>query len=75
MTEEVTKVDLKVFGDPAIPRLAAAFTEWERRYREEPDRFMSDQERLAETEETLGEQRAAYLIELLTEQEVDSEPA
>lgn len=46
-------------------RLTAAFTEWERRWREEPDRFLSDQERLAETEGTLGEQRAAYLVELL----------
>jgi hypothetical protein len=46
-------------------RLTAAFTEWERRYREDPEGFLSDQQRLAETEETLGEQRAAYLMELL----------
>ena len=26
--------------------LAAAFTEWERRYREEPDRFMSEAAKL-----------------------------
>lgn len=46
-------------------RMTAAFTEWERRHREDPAGFISDQERLARTEETLGEQRAAYFIELL----------
>lgn len=48
--------------------IAAAFTEWERRWREDPDRFISDQERLATEEGTLGEQRADYLIELIEEQ-------
>jgi hypothetical protein len=59
-----TKVTVQV---PTKDQLVAALTEWERRYREEPDRFMSDQERIAETAETLGEQRAVYLIELLTQ--------
>lgn len=47
--------------------VAAAFTEWERRWRENPERCMDDQERLSKTEETLGEQRAAYLLELMGE--------
>lgn len=50
--------------------LAAAFTEWERMYREEPTKYMSDHERLAETAETLGEQRAAYLLELMDKLDV-----
>lgn len=50
-------------------RLAAAFTEWERRWREEPDRFMKDSERLSSTTpETYGEQAAPYLIEIIREQ-------
>jgi hypothetical protein len=48
-------------------QLVAAFAEWERRYREDPERFMSDQERLVETEDTLGERRAAYLLQLIEE--------
>ena len=50
-------------------QLAAAFTEWERRYREEPDRFMNDVRRLLkETPETYGQACAPYLIELLGQQ-------
>lgn len=48
-------------------KLAAAFTEWERRYREDPEGFQSDQERLAEGAESYGELAAAYLLELLSE--------
>lgn len=46
--------------------LAAAFTEWDRRYREEPDRFMSEASHLLkETPETYGAVCAPYLIALL----------
>jgi hypothetical protein len=48
--------------------LAAAFTEWERRYREEPDRFMSDCARfLRESPETYGDLCAPYLIQIIGE--------
>lgn len=48
--------------------LAAAFTEWERRYREEPDRFMSESQKLLEeTPETYGEACAPYLLKIITE--------
>jgi hypothetical protein len=48
--------------------MAAAFTEWERRYREEPERFMSESERLLrQTPETYGEACAPYFLRLLTE--------
>ncbi len=49
-------------------QLAAAFTEWERRYRDEPARFQSDTERIAQQAETIGELQATYLLEILAEQ-------
>ena len=46
--------------------LAAAFTEWDRRYREEPERFELEAERLLRgTPETYGEACAPHLIALL----------
>ncbi len=52
--------------------LAAAFTEWDRRYREEPERFMSESRRLLkETPETYGQACAPYLIQILAEQRGD----
>lgn len=49
--------------------LANAFTEWERRYREEPDRFMSETNKLLkQTPETYGEACAPYLMAILKEQ-------
>ncbi len=48
--------------------LAAAFTEWERRWREEPDRrFASESQRLADSPETYGEAAAPYLLAILAE--------
>lgn len=48
--------------------LAAAFTEWERRYREEPERFTRESERLLTyTPETYGEACAPYFLQLLRE--------
>lgn len=49
--------------------LAAAFTEWDRRYREEPERFMSEATHLLkQTPETYGEAAAPYLLMILAEQ-------
>ncbi len=46
--------------------LAAAFTEWDRCDREDPERFQSEAEHLLkETPETYGEKCALYLIGLL----------
>lgn len=46
--------------------LAAAFTEWDRRYREEPERFEAEAVRLLKgTPESYGEACAPYLIALL----------
>ena len=46
---------------------AAAFTEWERRYREEPERFMSETEKLQGSPETYGDACAPYLLQILAE--------
>ncbi len=51
-----------------LAELAAAFTEWERRYREEPDKFMSEASKLLnETPQSYGEACAPYFVEILAE--------
>ena len=46
--------------------LAAAFTEWDRRYREDPDRFMSEARRLLqETPASYGAACAPYFLKIL----------
>lgn len=46
--------------------LAAAFTEWDRRFREEPERFTSEATHLLrETPETYGDACAPYLAWIL----------
>jgi hypothetical protein len=50
-------------------QLADAFTEWDRRYREEPSRFFSEAEHLLkQTAASYGEACAPYLLAILTEQ-------
>lgn len=52
----------------ATPKqIADAFTEWERRYREDPAAFLSASERLAQNPQTYGEQSAPYFLEILAE--------
>jgi hypothetical protein len=49
-----------------VDQLAQAFTEWERRFRERPEDFLAEQERLSkETPETYGEAAAPYFAEIL----------
>lgn len=49
---------------------AAAFTEWDRRFREEPERFMSEaQSLLRHTPESYGEACSPYFVKILREQE------
>ena len=58
-----------------LDQLAAAFTEWDRRYREEPERFMSEaQHLLKETPETYGEAAAPYLMAILQVQVKHTHP-
>lgn len=59
---------MRTFFGTSVPQLAAAFTEWERRWREEPEKFQSEMERLAATSETYGEAAAAYLMKVWSEQ-------
>ncbi len=54
--------------------LADAFTEWDKRYREEPERFTSEAVHLLkETPHTYGQACAPYLIKILNEQSGISE--
>ena len=47
---------------------AKVFTEWERRYREDPEGFMSEATKLLkETPKTYGDACAPYFIELIDE--------
>lgn len=49
-----------------IATLSAAFAEWDRRYREEPETFMTEVEHLlGNTPESYGEACATYLLILL----------
>jgi len=49
-------------------QLSAAFTEWDRRYRDDPEKFMSEaQHLLKQTPETYGDACALYLISILNE--------
>ena len=53
-------------------QLADAFTEWDRRYREEPERFMNEAARLLHTTpHNYGQACAPYLIKILNEQSTD----
>jgi hypothetical protein len=59
---------VREFMTATMPEIQAAFTEWERRYREEPDRFMSEaQKLLKETPQTYGEACAPYFESILSE--------
>lgn len=54
--------------------LAQAFTEWDRRYREEPERFQNEVERLLRgTPETYGEACAPYLLHILQGERTDGQ--
>ena len=60
----VTK-DQKLFAFSVVKH---AFTEWDRRYREEPERFQSEAEHLLkETPETYGDACAPYFMKLVEE--------
>jgi hypothetical protein len=62
----MTKTEVKV-QVPTERQLAAAFAEWDRRYREDPDAFSADWHDTVTAEE-YGEAAAQYLIKLLSEQ-------
>ncbi|KJR97200.1 MAG: hypothetical protein VR65_24945 [Desulfobulbaceae bacterium BRH_c16a] len=63
-------VDERLHGRVAVSlsEIKRAFTEWDRRYREEPERFMSEaQHLLKETPETYGDACAPYFMQLVNE--------
>lgn len=57
---------MSIMHNATEKQIAAAFTEWERRYREEPERFQSEASKLLrETPESYGEACAPYFVEIL----------
>ena len=51
-----------------LQQLSEVFTEWDRRYREDPEKFMSEALRLLkETPKTYGDACAPYLVKILKE--------
>jgi len=50
-----------------LSAVASAFTEWERRFREDPAAFETESEKLVESPETYGESCAPYFAEILEE--------
>lgn len=64
---EIAKAHVTVIPTGATEKdFAAAFTEWERRYREEPERFQSEAAKLLmETPETYGTAAAPYFLSIL----------
>lgn len=61
MPEETT-------ANPMVKAFEIAFAEWDRRYREDPENFMSEVEHLLQnTATTYGVLCSAYFIELLNE--------
>lgn len=57
-------------------QINAAFTEWDRRYREEPERFTSEATHLLkETPETYGAAAGPYFLKILEEIQSDVAPA
>lgn len=47
---------------------AAAFTEWHRRWTDEPARFLSEAESLAEPDDEYGDYAARYFLAIVMEQ-------
>jgi hypothetical protein len=65
-----------IIADMTIPQLASVFTEWERRYREEPERFMSEAEKLLkETPQSYGEGAAPYFVAIARDLGFAPDPA
>lgn len=51
-----------------IKEISDAFTEWDRRFREDPSNFMSEAQRLLEgTPESYGQACAPYFLKILQE--------
>lgn len=58
---------------PGMVNMARAFEEWHRRWTEEPGRFTSEAESLAQPDDTYGEAAARYFASILAEQRAERE--
>jgi hypothetical protein len=69
VTDDWSEIPANTVVNATIDELAAAFTEWDRRYREEPERFQSEAAHLLkDTPETYGAACAPYLAWILAQQ-------
>ena len=60
---------MKTLSNVTQSELALAFTEWDRRYREDPERFQNEAARLLhDTPQNYGEACAPYLMQIINEQ-------
>ena len=51
-----------------LSQICEAFTEWDRRYREDPEKFMSEAEHLLkQTPKTYGDAAGPYFVKILNE--------
>ena len=51
-----------------VAHIQAAFTEWDRRYREDPEAFMNEAARLLNSDaETYGEEATPYFLSVLAD--------
>jgi hypothetical protein len=55
--------------------LRAAFTEWDRRWREDPEAFWTESDKLAVSPETYGEAATPYFLEILAEVQAAAQEA
>ena len=52
----------------SVANIQKAFTEWDRRYREDPEAFMNEAARLLQSDaETYGEEATPYFLKVLSD--------
>lgn len=52
----------------SVANIQKAFTEWDRRYREDPEAFMNEAARLLQSDaETFGEEATPYFLSVLAD--------
>lgn len=68
MQAETKKGGAVMMVQATVKELRDTFSEWDRRYREDPDKFMSEAAHLLkETPETYGDACAPYFMKVLIE--------
>lgn len=61
------RADMKASITATPEEIVQAFTEWDRRWQEDPDAFLSEAEALAQAPESYGESATPYFLNILKE--------